>query len=651
MPSTPFIGGAYKGRSSDMNAQVCINLYPEMDPMGAKNVAALYGTPGMLEFCDPSVTAEVRNCHVVNNSAGNLLYAVIGNTLYKITTAGVATAIGGNLGASTGFVFMADNGTELMIVEPDSEGYIYETIAGGNLTAIADADFPTPHSLTYQDGYFIVSKQNTGEFYISGSYDGTDWDALDYATAEKDPDYLEAVFADHGQLWLLGRGSCEVWYNSGATDFPFEKIPGAYLQEGIRAKASPAQLNESVFVLDAKNRVVEISGLSPKIVSTKHLEYLINGYTTKSDAIGFGYAQEGHAFYVLIFPSADKTWVYDMMSGFWHHRRSYPVDADGSEGRHRANCYAFFDDKHIIGDFENGKLYQWKMGTYTDDTQVIRRIRAAQTVHNDRKTIFFHKFEIDFESGVALTPARSQYTALKTLHDCGDTNPVGDWDNLTGDALTPAQDSTYVKEGTYSMKLEVDASKSTGETAWWESNVSWDLEGFMKEWIYLWVYFERIDTLRTGNVFHVILGNSATVYHTWSFPKTDIVVGWNRIIIDLANPDGTIGTMDYSALDYNWIGLTQVVGNTTDFSIYVDEIILVDRLPQDAQVMLEWSDDGGHTWGNEHWTKIGPTGQYFARAIWRRLGRSRNRIFRTTITDPIKVVMINAHLEAELGAS
>jgi len=66
---------------------------------------------------------------------------------------------------------------------------------------------------------------------------------------------------------------------------------------------------------------------------------------------------------------------------------------------------------------------------------------------------------------------------------------------------------------------------------------------------------------------------------------------------------------------------------------------------EDPQAMLQWSDDGGHTWSNEYWVPIGKMGEYKTRARWRRLGRSRARIFRVTITDPVKVVFIGASVE------
>jgi hypothetical protein len=69
----------------------------------------------------------------------------------------------------------------------------------------------------------------------------------------------------------------------------------------------------------------------------------------------------------------------------------------------------------------------------------------------------------------------------------------------------------------------------------------------------------------------------------------------------------------------------------------------------DPQAMLRWSNDGGSTWSSEHWTSIGAQGQYRNRAIWRRLGTARDRIFEVAITDPVKAVIVSANLKASVG--
>lgn len=72
-------------------------------------------------------------------------------------------------------------------------------------------------------------------------------------------------------------------------------------------------------------------------------------------------------------------------------------------------------------------------------------------------------------------------------------------------------------------------------------------------------------------------------------------------------------------------------------------------LGADPQAMLRWSNDGGSTWSNEHWVTIGQQGRYKNRAIWRRLGMARDRIFEVVVTDPIKAVIVAANLKAEAG--
>jgi hypothetical protein len=70
---------------------------------------------------------------------------------------------------------------------------------------------------------------------------------------------------------------------------------------------------------------------------------------------------------------------------------------------------------------------------------------------------------------------------------------------------------------------------------------------------------------------------------------------------------------------------------------------------ENPQAMLRWSNDGGSTWSNEHWVSIGRQGQYTNRAIWRRLGWARDRIFEVVVSDPVKAVIVSANLKASAG--
>jgi hypothetical protein len=78
------------------------------------------------------------------------------------------------------------------------------------------------------------------------------------------------------------------------------------------------------------------------------------------------------------------------------------------------------------------------------------------------------------------------------------------------------------------------------------------------------------------------------------------------------------------------------------------QIAITDVL-YNPKAMLRWSNDGGSTWSKEYWQNIGQQGKYTNRAIWRRLGMSRDRIFEVVVTDPIKAVIVSANLKGSQG--
>jgi hypothetical protein len=89
------------------------------------------------------------------------------------------------------------------------------------------------------------------------------------------------------------------------------------------------------------------------------------------------------------------------------------------------------------------------------------------------------------------------------------------------------------------------------------------------------------------------------------------------------------------------------------FQIDMEVGVGLDGITQgtNPQVMLDYSDDGGHSYSNEKWASAGAIGENKKRVIWRRLGQFRDRVFRIKITDPVKVSIIGAEIDIEAGAS
>jgi hypothetical protein len=306
----PFIGQHAEGISPFVDAQKTINLYAVIDPFSEKTKIYLRGTPGLVEFCDTGNNSAVRQMHVFNDK----LYAVIGNTVYEILEDGTSSSLG-TITTETGHISMADNGTQLIIVDGTDNGYI---VSAGALNPITDPDFPAATSVVFHDGYFIVSEANSGKIWTSQLYNGMSWNGLDFATAEAASDNIVGLGTTQQNIWLLGTQSVEIYYASGNPDFPFDRVPGAIIDIGCASIASIVEVQGYIYWLTNFGTIVRNEGYNYTKISIDALDYQISTYTTIANATSYYYTLEGQVFYVITFPTADKTWVYNITTGFWH---------------------------------------------------------------------------------------------------------------------------------------------------------------------------------------------------------------------------------------------------------------------------------------------------------------------------------------------
>jgi len=374
-----------QGRSKTVDAARLVNMYAELSE-GKSNVV-LHGTPGLASEATRA-TVKCRGIHFM----GVVRYEVVGDALYKDGT---------NVGLidGTGLVDMATNGTQLVIVTNQNTGYIY-TVAGG-LVQITDADFPGATSVDYLDGYFLFTEPNTGIFFISALNDAGDIDALDFATAESDPDNLVRVFVDHREVWLMGEDTCEIWINTGNASFPFERLDGAINEKGLRGKFTPTKTDNSLFWVDRDGIVRRaVDGYTPVRISTHDIEHQI-AKGNLDDAEGFSYVQEGHEFYVLTVPGAG-TFTYDAATQWWHERNSQTNGVD--DGRWRASGHARKSGVHYVGDYLTGDIYTLDLDSYTENgaEQVAELLFPPIQFDGERFRVF--SVRLDMEGGVGDSP-------------------------------------------------------------------------------------------------------------------------------------------------------------------------------------------------------------------------------------------------------
>lgn len=447
----PFVGGYNEARSVNASIQRTVNCYLELDQKNERAPVALYGTPG-LTLRVTLGTSPVRG----GIKMGTLSYWVAGNTVYKMTTGYVATSLG-TIGTSTGEVGLATNGTEIILVD-GAKGYI---VNSSSVTEITDADFPDGVTrATYQDGYFLVSgKSGSQSFWWSETAgSGSSWDGLDFASAEGSPDNTIAILSDHRELWLFGSETGEIWTNTGDADQLFQRSGNTFIQQGIAAAGTLRAMNNTVFWLgngiDGRGIVFRAEGYNPVRISTHALEQEFRGYSTINDAHAYTYQIDGHSFYVLNFPTANKTWFYDASTNEWF-EWVWRDPADNSEHRHRSNCCVFFNEKHLVGDWESGKVYSLEMDVYEDDEDPILRKRVTQTIAEDGARLFFEELIVDMETGVGLASGQGSDPMLMLRYS-----------NNNGHTWSNTKQKSIGAQGEYSARVKFGPTGAARNRVW-----------------------------------------------------------------------------------------------------------------------------------------------------------------------------------------
>jgi hypothetical protein len=380
-----------------------VNLFPEVVAEGGKEPGFLSRCPGLRRLVTVG-SGPIRGVWTY----GGLLFVVSGTEFYRVNSSYTATKVGNIAGGTS--VSMIDNGTQLFIA-CNGPSFIYN-LNTGVLVEITDTDFPGAGTVGFIDGYFVFNEPNSQRIWTTALLEGTSIDALDFASAEGSPDNVVAVIVDHREVWVFGTQTVEVWYNAGGESFPLARMQGAFNEIGCVAPYSIAKMDNGLFWLGSDARgtgiVYRANGYKGDRISDHGMEWQIQRYDDLSDAIGYTYQQDGHSFYVLVFPSANATWVYDVATRSWHERAGWEA---GRFIRHRGNCQAFFNEETVIGDFENGNLYAFDLEVYSDDGDIqrwLRSWRALPTGTNNLNRTTQHSLQIDMEAGVGVLSGQGE---------------------------------------------------------------------------------------------------------------------------------------------------------------------------------------------------------------------------------------------------
>jgi len=411
----PLFGLGLQSKSPNVTANKLINAYYEFQKEKDRTRVAIYGTAGLSLFINNGDTPWRG---LLPFSPNSLLYGVHRGTFYEVNNAGVITARG-TIGTTEGRVDICDDGTIITVVD-GSEIYTYDTSSPATpIAAVTDAQRPTsPNTCAFQGQRILTDEDLTGKIKGAALTDPTAWAALDFFTAESNPDNVVRVINYRGTIVAFGDYTTEFWSNVGGSGFPYARILGADIEYGLAARWSVGRF-AGTFAFLAKNRegqsiVAILNGYNaPTRISNFELENTINNYSSLATASGFGYMLGGHPMYQLNFPADGKSWLYDGSTQYWSELRY------GATARHRAEIGVDYLNQTILADYENGNLYKLDADVYTDNGENIQTVLRGRHIAKQKKKIRFTRLELGFEPATTTDQTAEPVAALKISKDGG----------------------------------------------------------------------------------------------------------------------------------------------------------------------------------------------------------------------------------------
>lgn len=363
-----------QGRSYNWSGAELVNCFAEKADGDKREDFAVWPTPGLTTWATVG-SGPIRGSIV----CAGTLYVVSGGSLYSVASGGAATLLG-TIGG-TGPISIAANYSEVSIAAGGT-GYVW---SGGAMYT------PVPFAVSrviYADGYMLWVVQDSEQFCISALDDALTYDAADIASVEGVPDNILAAMNDHREIHFYGATTTEIFYNSGAADFPFERQGNAFIERGTLDGNSAVKMDNTVYFVGDDRVVYSLNGYTPSRVSTHAIEYYLRDATY---ARGWTYSMEGHKFYVLEVDAG--TFLFDVATGAWHRRQSW-----GSTWW-RCNGAVSAYDMTILTDRATGALYVPSMDVFDEAGDPIAFEITLPTLEYGRERVTMHAFEVTVETG------------------------------------------------------------------------------------------------------------------------------------------------------------------------------------------------------------------------------------------------------------
>jgi hypothetical protein len=322
-----------------------INMFVEQAPTSENN-ACLQSRPGLTSLVTNGsgpIKAIFCNPGTLNGSD----FSVSGTTLYKGTV-----SVGNMSSLGSGPVSIAGSNSEILIA---GGGTMYRYTGTGTPTAVTFPDSASVTAVCFLGSLFVAVRGDTtypGRFYFSAVLDGSTWDALNYATAEREADALLDIAALNDHIIFYGQSTIEIWADTGQADLPFTRIESMGSQsKGIIGTGCVCEADNTKFHIGSDGVVYRLADAFTRI-SDHWLEEKIIGSTARKV---FTYRWHGHEFICVRLDT--QTFAYDCATQAW-------CELQSNGGQFYAQCAAMKGTTVYLGHGSTGQIMG--LSGYTD---------------------------------------------------------------------------------------------------------------------------------------------------------------------------------------------------------------------------------------------------------------------------------------------
>jgi len=655
-----FVGPSYEAPSIYQDAQECINFFPEIDPLkqpGVRGVVALYPTPG-LEAKAVLNYGEIRGLRTV--SGGEQLVAVSGPYVYVLSS-NLTPTIVGFLNTTTGRVGITDNGINVYIVDG---AYRYTWRISTPAAAIFNGSI-SGTTLT-------VTSLSTGTLAVGQVVFGVG-------------------ISNETVITALGTGT-------GGTGTYTINLSQTIASETMSTAASGAIVTGSI-----SGTTLTVSAVTS---GTIYVGQTIQGTgvtaNTMVTALGTGTGGAG-TYTVSTSQTVASTTLYAL--NFTQIPSSDGAFSGGNTVDIVDNYFVYnnpgtqqWGASDFLSPVSPQLSYGLKDGAPDDLVSLIVDHREIYLLGENSSEVWVDVGAVPFPfQRIPGTSTQHGIASVFSVARVGNSfayvsrNIRGQGQIVQMNGYTPVRISTHAVENTLQNQYIDDAIAWTYQLEGHEIYVvsfptldlTWAYDATTQMWHkWLWVDSDNVYHRHRGNCSALFQGMVIVGDHTngklYELSKQVYTDDGNEIrrvrraphlVADLQRQyfdefqiqfQPGVGTSGLSVgnADYNnYIGSPYYIYPSATLNVLPTDVLIIGNrtvastgdTTTKPQAMLRWSNDGGSTWSNEYWVGIGATGKYKNRAIWRRLGMARDRVFEVVVTDPVNAVIVSANLKASVG--